>query len=74
MTHVAGYVPMDDDAPGGADFTLVEFDRWGKPSCVNHGAMNKVSPSPPGLWRCITTAGAKINGCRAACMERRRHG
>lgn len=71
---MADYAPMDDDDKGGADFTLVELDRWNKPSCVLHGAMNKVSPSPPGLWRCVTTAGPKTNGCRAACMERRTDG
>jgi hypothetical protein len=65
---------MEDDGKGGADFTIVRLDRWGKPSCALHGAMNKVSPSPPGLWRCITTAGPKNNGCRAACMERSTHG
>lgn len=65
------YVPMDDsDDKGGSDFSLVTLDKkWGKPSCVHHGAMNKVSPSPPGLWRCITTAGPKVNGCRAGCRE-----
>lgn len=69
------YVPMEDDGKGGADYTLVTLDeRFGKPACVLHGAMNKVSPSPPGLWRCITTAGPKINGCRAACMERKDDG
>lgn len=67
ITHT--YIPLDDLEKGGADFSLVELDRWGKPSCVNHGAMNKVSPAPRAIWRCITTSGAKINPCRAACME-----
>lgn len=57
---------------GGADISLViteEGLNLGKPTCVLHGAMNKVSPSPPGYWRCITTSGAKFNPCRAGCME-----
>jgi hypothetical protein len=62
------YVPMPEDN-GGADFDLVEYDKNGKPRCKLHGAMNKVSPSPPGFWRCVTTAGAKFNPCRAGCME-----
>jgi hypothetical protein len=63
------YIPMPD-TEGGADFALVEPGDLGKPSCVLHGAMNKVSPSPPGYWRCVTTAGPKVNSCRAGCMER----
>lgn len=65
---MSAYVPMGDGGKGGADFSLVRV-RDGKPECVRHGAMNKVSPSPPGYWRCITTSGPKSNGCRAACEE-----
>lgn len=63
------YVPMPPEN-GGGDFTLVAFGADGKPRCIEHGAMNKVSPSPPGYWRCISTSGAKHNPCRAGCMER----
>lgn len=62
----------DDDG----DFSLVTFDQYGKPSCVKHGAMNKLAESPPegtGTWRCITTnAGGyrgQTGGCRAGCRE-----
>lgn len=54
------------ETDGGADFTLVSFDKRGKPSCVHHGAMSKVSEI---FWRCITTAGPKFNPCRAGCQE-----
>lgn len=57
------YVAMDDQGKGGADFSLVGSDQWGKPSCARHGAMNKVTPSPPGLWRCLQGT------CRAGCQE-----
>lgn len=64
------YVPLEDEGKGGADFSLVTIERrCFKPACRLHGAMNKVSESPPGIWRCITTAGPKVNGCRAACRE-----
>jgi hypothetical protein len=59
------YKPMPE-TDGGADFSLVRFDEWGKPTCLQHGAMNKVSEV---FWRCIATAGAKYNPCRAGCME-----
>lgn len=64
------FEPMPDDN-GGSDFDLV-FIADGKPSCLEHGAMNKVSPSPPdggGYWRCITASGPKRNPCRAGCRE-----
>lgn len=64
------YVPMPE-SDGGADFSLVRLDGFDKPACRLHGAMNKVSDTPPGFWRCIATAGAKTNGCRAGCMEER---
>jgi hypothetical protein len=57
------YEPMPD-TDGGADYTLVELDQYGKPSCTRHGAMNKVTPSPPGYWRCL-----HISGCRAGAQE-----
>lgn len=66
------FEPMPDDD---GDFSLVTFDAAGKPSCVKHGAMNKLSPSPPegtGTWRCITTNGGyrgQGGGCRAGCRE-----
>lgn len=63
------YVPLADQEKGGGDFSLVTLDAFGKPSCRLHGAMNKVSPAPANYWRCITTSGAKVNGCRAACQE-----
>lgn len=52
------------DTSGGADLDRVSRDRFGKPTCRMHGAMNKVSPSPPGIWRCL-----HISGCRAGCQE-----
>lgn len=68
LVGARAYYPMPPDN-GGADFSLVEIGDLGKPSCKHHGAMNKVSPSPPGFWRCVATAGPKINPCRAGCME-----
>lgn len=62
------FEPMPQEA-GGADFSLVELDKYGKPSCKEHGAMNKVSEH--GYWRCITLSGPKTNPCRAACQETR---
>lgn len=59
------YVPMPE-SDGGADFSLVYMDAWGKPTCWKHGAMNKVSEV---FWRCITTSGAKHNPCRAGCAD-----
>lgn len=55
------YEPMPE-TDGGADFSLVTFDP--KPRCVLHGAMNKVTPSPPGFWRCVHSW-----SCRAGCQE-----
>ena len=61
--------PSDEPLPatdGGAAWELVEL-RDGKPACKRHGAMNKVSPSPPeggGFWRCLQER------CRAGCRER----
>lgn len=52
------------ETDGGASFDLVKLDAFGKPSCVNHGAMNKVSESPPGFWRCL-----HLSRCRAGCRE-----
>ena len=52
------------DANGGADLSRVTTDSFGKPACTLHGAMNKVTPSPPGWWRCL-----HISGCRAGCAE-----
>ena len=57
------YQPMPD-TDGGANWDLVAIGDDGKPSCRLHGAMNKVSPTPPGFWRCLTTG-----TCRAGCME-----
>jgi hypothetical protein len=58
------YLPMRDQGNGGALFDLVELVD-GKPSCTEHGAMNKVSPSDRGgLWRCL-----HLSGCRAGCRE-----
>lgn len=58
---------------GGADFSLVRVVD-NKPFCIAgergsylHGAMNKVTPSPPdgpGFWRCIASW-----KCRAGCQE-----
>lgn len=68
---------MDDEGKGGADFSLVRVGALGKPACVHHGSMNKVTPSPPGIWRCITLSGlgrhdegTRPNPCRAACQEK----
>lgn len=60
------YGPMPDDN-GGADLSMVVIAADGKPSCREHGAMNKVSAE--GFWRCITTSGSRGNPCRAACRE-----
>ena len=58
------YRPMADQTKGGADFSLVTLDQWGKPSCRIHGAMNKVSPSERGgMWRCLQ------GQCRAGCID-----
>lgn len=62
--YIPKYIAIEDQSNGGADFTLVEPDKNGKPSCREHGAMNKVTPSPPGFWRCIHSW-----SCRAACRE-----
>ena len=62
------YAPLPDDN-GGANFDLIGVDTYGKPRCKLHGAMNKVSPSPPGFWRCIALSGVKFNPCRAGCQE-----
>ena len=43
---------------GGAAWELVEL-RDGKPACKRHGAMNKVSPSPP-------EGGATRGACKSA--------
>jgi hypothetical protein len=56
-----------DLSAGASDFDLVTFDRWGKPTCRIHGAMNKVSPSPPGTWRCL----GGLARCPAGCQEAR---
>ncbi|MCP3949447.1 hypothetical protein [Herbaspirillum sp.] len=56
------YGPMPD-TDGGADYSLVELVN-AKPSCKTHGAMNKVTPTPPGYWRCLTDG-----HCRAGCQE-----
>jgi hypothetical protein len=60
------YAQLPEDN-GGGDFDLVVIDDDGKPSCVLHGAMNKVSAE--GFWRCITTSSPKGNNCRAGCRE-----
>lgn len=49
---------------GGADANLVTLVD-DKPHCTLHGAMNKVSPSPPGIWRCVHSW-----SCRAGVKER----
>jgi len=54
-----------DTNSGGSDFSLVVMDRYGKPACRDHGAMNKVSPSPPGIWRCP----GGLARCPAGCQE-----
>lgn len=59
------YAPMPE-SDGGADFALVKIATDGKPRCMKHGAMNKVSEL---FWRCITTSGPKHNPCRAGCQE-----
>lgn len=64
--RVREFLPMPDDN-GGADIGLVVLDDQGKPTCVSHGAMNKVSAE--GFWRCIATSSARGNTCRAACRE-----
>jgi hypothetical protein len=65
---VNGYEALDQ-GNGGSDFSLVQLDRWGKPECQVHGAMNKVSPSSNGgLWRCLQGT------CRAGCKEAERDG
>jgi hypothetical protein len=73
ITDKKTYIPLPVDEKGGADFNLVVLKRDEvTPHCVEHGAMNKVSPSPPeggGFWRCIALAGPKKNPCRAGCME-----
>ena len=50
---------------GGADLTFVYVGADGKPWCREHGALNKVSPSPPGIWRCL---GGLVR-CPAGCQE-----
>lgn len=63
---VRSFVPMENQANGGARYDLVELID-GKPSCVYHGAMNMVSPfDRGGLWRCL-----HLSGCRAGAQERR---
>lgn len=54
------FVPFDNQENGGADFSKVVI-KDNTPSCIQHGAMNKVSKH--GLWRCL------YEGCRAACQE-----
>jgi hypothetical protein len=62
--RLGGYVALDDPTKGGAVFGLVGLDRWGKPTCAIHGAMNKVSPRRRGgLWRCLQGT------CRAGCRD-----
>lgn len=50
---------------GGSDFSLVKIDKWGKPRCSEHGAMNKVGPAPHALWRCL----GGLDRCPAGCIE-----
>jgi hypothetical protein len=57
-------LPADN---GGADLTLVTPGPDGKPACVVHGAMNKVSAD--GIWRCITTTGTNGRRCDAGALE-----
>lgn len=48
------------DTDGGADIDKVVL-KEDKPHCIEHGAMNKVSPM---IWRCVHSW-----PCRAGCME-----
>lgn len=34
---------------------------WDRPYCVDHGAMNRVSPEGPFLYRCLICARACVN-------------
>ena len=53
------------ESEGGADLSLVRLGKDGKPECVRHGAMNKLSPV--GIWRCISTTGTNGRRCDAGC-------
>jgi len=58
------------ETDGGGDISRVRIDFDGKPVCLDHGAMNKVSPD--GIWRCITTTSATAGKrCNAGCLEER---
>lgn len=62
-TFIYYSMPQTD---GGADFDLILIGIDGLPRCIEHGAMNKVSPTPPGLWRCLADGAGT---CRAGCQE-----
>lgn len=43
------YEPIEDNNSKFWPYT----DQYGKPVCKDHGAMNKVAPGIPALWRCL---------------------